>query len=306
MKDLSIAALSVGATALGLGIWGLSPITNAHSPHNSPQARQEARELLLDRELDISAGGQLDLDVGDGDVVVRAHDGNGARVRVYVTARDGDWGREVFRRMNFQVSASGNRASVEADNPHIDRDEWQAHRSFSVVVEVDVPRQLDVDIVTSDGDVTLTSLEGLINVETMDGDIGVEHLRGSEITLRSQDGDIWAESLTAPTIGLFTSDGDIRVSEADGGIRATTSDGDITVSLLSAATTVLRSGDGDISIRLGTFGSDIDLRGESVVVPSSRFDGERRERWARGRLNGGGPTISAQTGDGDVVVRVGG
>ncbi len=307
MKDLSIAAISVGATALGLGIGGFSQISPSAAMHvRLTDSGQEARELMLERDLDLSAGGQISIDVADGDVIVRSHDSDGARVRVYVEARDMDWGREVFERMRFELGASDNGATIEAENPRIERDEWREHRSFSVTIEVDVPRRVSAAVVTHDGDVRLGTLEGTITVETMDGDIGIDRIDGPEVTLRTQDGDIWAESIRARAIGLFTSDGDIHVGQAAGPVRATTSDGDITVTLASAAETNLSSGDGDISIQLGNFGSDLDIRGEEVaIVPSSGFDGQRREGWARGQLHGGGPKITASTGDGSVTVRGG-
>ena len=249
-----------------------------------------ARELMLDRELDLSAGGQISIDVADGDVILRSHASDGARVRVYVETRDAAWGRVVFDRMSFEVGGSGSRATIEAQEPNIGRDEWQEHRSFSVTVEVDVPQQVSAEVVTKDGDVRLGTLEGTVTVETMDGDIAIDRLDGPEITLRTQDGDIWAESLRAEAIALFTSDGDLHVGEASGPVRATTSDGDITITLASAAETTLSSGDGDISINLGSFGSELDLRGEEVAIaPSAGFEGQRREGWARGQMHGGGP-----------------
>jgi hypothetical protein len=289
MKDFSIAAISVGATALGLGIWGFSSLgfslSPAISPHH-PDTRRMARELMLDRELDLSAGGQISIDVADGDVILRSHASDGARVRIYVETRDATWGRAVFDRMSFEIDGSGSRATIKAQEPNIGRDEWQEHRSFSVTVEVDVPRQVSAEVVTQDGDVRLGTLEGTVTVETMDGDIAIDRLDGTEITLRTQDGDIWAESLRAGAIALFTSDGDI------------------TITLVSAAETTLSSGDGDISINVGSFGSELDLRGEEVAIaPSAGFEGQRREGWARGQMHGGGPKITASTGDGDVSVR---
>ena len=307
MKDFSIAAISVGATALGLGVWGFSSLSTSTAIHvQHTDTGRIARELMLDRDIDLSAGGQLSIDVADGDVIVRSHDSDGARVRVYVEARDVAWGREVFDRMSFEVGESGNRATIDAQDPRIARDEWTEHRSLSVTVEVDVPRRVGAAVVTEDGDVRLGTLEGTVTVETMDGDIAIEQINGAEVTLRTHDGDIWAESLAAGTIGLYTGDGDVHVGEATGPVRATTSDGDITITLASAAETTLSTGDGDISIDLGSFGWELDLRGEEVAIaPAVGFEGQRREGWARGHMHGGGPKITASTGDGDVSVRSG-
>ncbi len=304
MKDTSIAIISFGATALGLSIWALPAERDHPGLFSVSHDHQEPRELILEREFPLASGGQLDVDVADGDIVVTSHTGDGARVRVYLEARDMDWGQEAFDRMQFEATGSQDRVDIRARDPRLDRNDWRQHGFFTVTVEIDVPRAVHADVSTEDGDVRLAALTGRVNVASSDGDIAVEAVDGPEVVLQTDDGDVWVETLTAPRIEITTQDGDVHVGQATGELLASSGDGDITVTLTSAAATTLRTGDGDITIDIGTLGVEIDLSGEEVaVIPMSEFDGEYRNRWIRGTLRGGGPKITAETGDGSITLR---
>jgi DUF4097 and DUF4098 domain-containing protein YvlB len=261
---------------------------------------------MLEREFDVRAGGSLSVDVADADVTVQSGTANEASVRVFMRARDRDWGQEVFDRMSFDVGLRGGELTVSAESPRFDRSEWYGdNRGVSLHVEIAIPDRYNAIISTGDGDISLSDMSGDFDLETSDGDIAVGTLTGT-LHLRTSDGDVTADGLSGSTISVRTSDGDVRIRALSGPAEISTSDGDISVSLDRADAIRLRTGDGDITIYANdSIRADVDLSGEEVQMGSgfTLSEGRVTERGARGVLNGGGPTLHAHTGDGTIVIR---
>jgi hypothetical protein len=266
---------------------------------------QRHRELMLERTLDVRAGGVLSVDVGDGDVAVRSGSAGSASVKVWVRARDMDWGREVFERMQFEVGEEGDGLAVRSRDPRIRDHEWRDNRGVGLKIEITIPERFDVDIRTADGDVDIGRVEGRVDVHTSDGDVVLGTMRGPEISIETSDGDVTAESLEADRIMVRTSDGDVQVRAGGSATRITTSDGDISLNLLNEGEVELRTGDGDIVVYASpSLRADVELQGSDVHVDREmQVVGRMGRRGARGQLNGGGPLLIARTGDGTIMIR---
>ncbi len=309
MKDYHIALIGIGATVWGLTLWLDPPAPTEHQGACCSATQQQQRlrpELMLERRFDIRAGGRLMMDVPDGDITVETG-GSGALVRVFVGARDLDWGREVFERMQFEVRSEGNNVVVRAEDPQIENWEWRRHRSVNVEVRVTIPQRFDAELITNDGDVRLGDVEGDVQILSADGDLDVGAIKGPRIKLQTQDGDVFAEALEAGQITLYTQDGDMSARRVAGELKATSGDGDITVRLTQPAEANIRTRDGDILIYTAEgMGVELDLRGEDVLLGTGiRLDGQRGRNWIRGALFGGGPRVTATTSDGMIRVRLG-
>lgn len=327
LLGLGVAALAVAAPQLKHLPSAFADLSGAGPTDVASvvAVQQRDRELMLDRDFDVRTGGTLSVSVPDADVEVRVGDNDRASVRIFMTARDRDWGRELFERMEFDARLSGNELRVVSRNPRFDRSEWRSNRGgVGFLVEITVPREYNTDISTSDGDITVEEFSGTAILETSDGDITAEALAGSDINLKTSDGDITAgtlsgsditletsdgninaESLTCEALTVHTSDGDIRLRDLAGAARVSTGDGDIQIHIREAGELNLRTGDGDITIYADrSLSANLDLDGESVDLGSGfSLSGRVSRHGARGSLNGGGPTIQAHTGDGSIVVR---
>jgi hypothetical protein len=266
---------------------------------------QESRDLVLDRSFDVAAGGMLSVSVGDGDVEVRSGGDGSATVKVYVEARDVDWGREVFERMRFSVGLEGDRLTVRARDANVRDYERGEHRGVGVLVQITVPERFDLDVRTADGDVDIGRVDGRVDIRTSDGDIVVGELSGPELSIETSDGDVTAESLRADRITVRTSDGDVKVSVGGNETRITTGDGDINLELLAEGEVALHTGDGDITVYADpALRADLELHGGDVNVQSEiQIVGRIGRSGARGQLNGGGPLLVARTGDGTITIR---
>jgi len=273
--------------------------------HNPAKQNQRTQELVLDQTFDVRSGGTLLVDVPDGDVEVRAGSDSRASVKVYVSALDMSWGREVFERMEFAVSGGGDDVSVRAHSPRISSNESRNNRGVGVKVELTIPRGFHADISTSDGDIDIGSLDGRVELRTSDGDIHFGTLSGPSITIETSDGDVVGEMLEAERVVLETSDGDVEVTVAAGSARISTSDGDIQLHLVNQAEVDLHTGDGDITIYADpSLRANVELRGEDVDLASGfKLEGRLMRRGATGTLNGGGPLLVAETGDGSISIR---
>ena len=307
---------AAGLLLLPLGIWwavdgedatmALSSVKTSHSSQSSQsQSGQWEREMVFQESFDVGSG-TLDVEVSDADVEIRSGSGRQVVVEGWVSARDLDWGREVFRRSDFRASRNGSTVSVDADDPRVESSEWRRNRGVGIIAIVTVPIQFNVRVSTSDGDVDVEAVRGNVEAQSSDGDIKIEEVTGGRIILETSDGDISVASLTGDDVRIETSDGDIDLRSMTGPLEATTSDGDIMVRLDGANNDVaLRTGDGDITIYApATMQADVTLEGEDVEVSRGfALQGSMGRRVIRGTLNGGGGRVSARTGDGEIALR---
>lgn len=170
-----------------------------------------------------------------------------------------------------------------------------------------------------------TPSETDLNVRSGDGSVAVAGLRGS-LDLRAGDGSIHTEQTAGP-LRVFTGDGSIQVQRAEGTLSATagsgsmnmegrfsqvdahTGDGSVQLALLPGsnlqASSRITTGDGSVNLRLPR-----DLRatlqassGDGSIVCNLPLQSNSTERHnVHGLLNGGGPTLRVQSGDGSIML----
>ena len=314
-----IAALSMAASA--------PAITLTYGPDTAPARVSPAqdrypREMMHEDLFDVGVGGNLRVDVYDADVEVVTGAAGGATVQIYLRSNDMDWARGIFAEMEISTRLDGSSVVIETTKKP-SRSWWNntGNRWLNLIARVQIPEEFDLDISTGDGDVSVDSLRGQVRIHTSDGDISVARLEGPAITLQTSDGDIEADSLTADRVEIDTSDGDIDIGSLSGSVIAETSDGDIRVRLAAASEASFQTGDGDVRIELSqaapldistgdgdidiiaprSLAANVELRGEDVeLVGGLALEGSVRDGRAQGRINGGGPLIKAETGDGEI------
>jgi len=291
-----------------------APAASAQSQRN-----QIPWETMQQHSFDVGAGGTLHVDLTDADVAVGTSSSGTAEVTISLRSNDMEWARDRFERTNYGARLDGNTVIVESDEEP--RNSWVSGKWMSVNVEVRVPSRFDLEVSTRDGDIEAASFEGNARMRSQDGDIRVESLTGDDIDLGTQDGDVRAARLAGAAIVLRSQDGDIEVDTVRGALAAhtqdgdihigaaeapeielDTSDGDIHVGIAGASHMRLDADDGDISLEVpSSLQAEIDLRGEEVTLRGiGSLNGEVSRHRARGTINGGGETITARSGDGDV------
>ncbi|MBA3848612.1 MAG: hypothetical protein C0502_01280 [Opitutus sp.] len=234
---------------------------------------------------------------------------------------------EMLSEMTFKLEQQGNDIVAEAryEKRAIN---WLGHwPPASVDLTVTLPRNFNLDIKTSGGDIAVGSLRGTVKARTSGGDLKFARIDG-DIDAHTSGGDIRLEEGTA-TARLHTSGGDIGVNRAGGQttvstsggdihldsvaelVRATTSGGDIVARItrpIKADTELSTSGgrvkvfvpkDSGFALDARTSGGDVDAEGLTMTIERG---GVGKSRLA-GSVNGGGPRLTLRSSGGDIVIR---
>jgi hypothetical protein len=246
------------------------------------------------------------------------------RASVHVDANDGsvNIATSDTKQVEFRVEYQGyvlNKSLEIESNQHGDEVELNVHIphgwhfSLGMIrklhIEVRMPKDADLQVRTGDGSIKANSVTGTIDLHSGDGALTVSSLKG--------------------TVRLHTGDGSIEASDMDGKCDASSGDGRIRLSGRFDVLTA-KSGDGSVSVEART-GSKIDSSwsitsgdgGIDVAVPADlpanveatsgdghvtsdiplTVEGVMSKSRVRGKMNGGGSTITIHTGDGSIHLK---
>jgi hypothetical protein len=181
---------------------------------------------------------------------------------------------------------TGDRVELEVRAPNLNFGNNFSNRSIRV--ELQVPRNLNSDIRTGDGSISLESVRGETHLSTGDGSIHAEGIDGI-LDAHTGDGSMHVR-------GRFDL---LTLQTGDGSIDAAVEDG----SKMTASWSI-RTGDGSLRLRLpSNFSADLDVRtGDGSIHSSLAVNSStgRRQNELRGKLNAGGPLLTVHTSDGSV------
>jgi Putative adhesin len=176
-------------------------------------------------------------------------------------------------------------------------------------IEVRMPRDADLRVETGDGSIKAANLAGAVDLRTGDGSLQVSAIKGS-LQMRTGDGGVDASDIDG-TISAVSGDGHITVEGRFDVLQAKSGDGRINVrvrkgSKLDSSWSVI-SGDGSIEVAIpNDLSADIDANSHdgsvSTDVPLT-IQGTVGKSRLRGKLNGGGQTLTIHTGDGSIHLR---
>ena len=160
----------------------------------------------------------------------------------------------------------------------------------------------DVDLATSGGSIEASNLGGAISLRTSGGSLRLRDLKG-QVKATTSGGSISAENVDGELI-TSTSGGSIRLQNIAGSLQASTSGGSIDAEIDRLGQFVkLSTSAGGVRVRMPLDrGLDLDLRGNRVNIPLSKFDGDVEKNHVRGRMNGGGIPVNISASAGSVTV----
>lgn len=260
-----------------------------------------------ERRFTVSGRPALDLRTFDGAIDVRAWDRPEVRVTV---ERRGD-SEAVAKEIATRFSQDGNRITVEATGPRIERRLRIGHFvGPSARLEVTVPSNADVTLFTTDGSVAVAGVTGTLDLRSGDGSITGEDLGGG-ITAHSGDGSITLSRVHGGA-KVGTRDGSVRIRGVLTALDVDTGDGSIVVDAADESRMNgdwrLHSGDGSITLGLpSTFDADLDARtdgGRVHATHAALAESRSDDRMSlAGRMGRGGHRLTVTTGDGSVRIR---
>ncbi|HEY1732652.1 MAG TPA: DUF4097 family beta strand repeat-containing protein [Terriglobales bacterium] len=180
-------------------------------------------------------------------------------------------------------------------------------------VTVETPAQLTLQAKTSDGNVTLTGLQGELGLTSGDGDVILDHVSG-DLHVKSGDGHVRITDASG-ALEARTSDGSLTVDGLFHALALHTSDGTLDLNMregtrLTEASTI-QSSDGSVTIHVPhNFAADLNVHTSDGHVDCAlpltmdhyqSSGGEGRE--LHGQLNGGGTPLTIHTSDGNVKIQ---
>jgi DUF4097 and DUF4098 domain-containing protein YvlB len=177
---------------------------------------------------------------------------------------------------------------------------------LSADVEIRVPEEISLELMTEDGRIDIEHVEGRVEAESEDGRVQLRDVRGVG-RIRTSDGTVIGTELEGD-FEISSDDGRIELDGRFGGLRAETSDGSIKV----RCDTDMRSPTEDWTLR--TYDGSVTLglpRNISAELDVSTGDGrieneldltdlEETEESMRGRMGDGGRLILIRTSDGSI------
>ncbi|MGA8037819.1 MAG: DUF4097 family beta strand repeat-containing protein [Candidatus Acidiferrales bacterium] len=242
----------------------------------------------------------LTVSTGDGDVIVTGAD------KSTIDAHISTVGYKLGPNdVQIVESQNGNQVTIEVKFPHMNWN-WGGHRSLKV--DLKVPRDLDMNISTSDGNVTAQNVYGNLQFQSGDGNVEATAVRGT-VRMHTGDGNMTGTGFDG-SLEASTGDGNVKIEgrfdtldlkSGDGNIDAQANPGSKVASNWN-----LHSGDGHITLRLpGDLNANLDAHtGDgsiSLDVPIS-VSGNLSHSSVKGKMNAGGGTLALSTGDGSIHV----
>jgi hypothetical protein len=237
---------------------------------------------------DPSRPATLEIALFQGDIEVRAYDGNEIVIVTDATLRDDDEDDEPRSDGLRRIQTSSVGLTVEeADNTVSVRMDFSP-RGAELTVQVPTRTSVRANLVNG-GDIEITGVNGEHELTNVNGDVIATDISGSAV-LNSTNGDVEATFVDVDTAKPMS---------------FTSFNGDVDVSLPArlAADLVVASQQGDVF-------TDFEVVAEDAPPSVERGPGGprgqyrvRMQRHTRYAINGGGPEIQLRTFNGDVMIR---
>lgn len=296
----------------------------------SPAVLQAKITRLVEKTFTVQPGGNLKASTQGGDIIIKTADTPEVRItaKQVIRASSEAEADEILADLTLTLEQNGNdvvaEAKYEKGRGGFHFGNWPP---VSVSFTVTVPREFNLNLNTSGGDVTVASLKGNVRARTSGGNLHFDRIDG-DLDGHTSGGDIALSEGTARA-KLGTSGGNIQIDRAGGPTEVSTSGGDITINsvaqLLSANTsggdikatitepikqdTVLSTSGGDVRVQVvkgagfeldaSTTGGDVKAEGVTITISKG---GVGKSRLA-GSVNGGGPRLKLRSSGGDITIR---
>ncbi len=295
-----------------------------------PAALEAKITRLVEKTFTVEPGGTFKAATQGGDVRIQTADIKQVRIvaKQVIRADSEQEADELLEKLTLTFDQTGNDVTAEAKYEKRSGGSWFKNwPPVNVSFEVTVPKNFNLNLSTSGGDITAASVQGNVRARTSGGDMKFDRVDG-EIDAHTSGGDITLREGTARA-KLGTSGGDIEVDRAGGPTEVSTSGGDITINsvaqLISASTSggdvkatlteplkqdaVLSTSGGNVRLRVvkgagfeldaSTSGGDVRAEGLTITISKGGVGKSRLS----GSVNGGGPRLKLRSSGGDITVQ---
>ena len=295
----------------------------------APLALSAKITRTVEKTFTVQAGGNLNAATQGGDITIMTSDRPEVHVAVkqVVRASTEKEADEILAKLTLTLEQSGNDVTAEAKYEKRSSGSWFGNwPPVTVSFEVTVPKNYNLKLNTSGGNISVASLNGNVHARTSGGDLRFDRIEGDidagtsggNITLKegtararlgTSGGDITIDRAGGPT-DVSTSGGNIKINSVAQLINATTSGGDIHAVITEPLKqdTLLSTSGGDVDVEVvkgagfqldaSTSGGDVKASGLTITIEKG---GTGKSRLV-GSVNGGGPRLKLRSSGGDVAV----
>jgi hypothetical protein len=178
-------------------------------------------------------------------------------------------------------------------------------RNIGIDYEVTLPHASSIRANTGSGDVEIQDVGTTLKAESGSGSVRARGIHGAA-DLQTGSGDIELQQTASGDVRAQTGSGSIRLSGLSGALKAGTGSGDIEVNGQPTSDWKLDTGSGSIHLAIGpsaryTLNAGTGSGSIRTAQPIA-MQGEINQHHVTGTVNGGGPTIHANTGSGDISI----
>lgn len=252
-----------------------------------------AQQLPMEREIPVSAGERLELDLDTGGSI-EITGGSGSVVRVLISEDE-----RCRPACEISIERVGSGVLVQSD--HVGNSN---NRSSDLHFEIQVPERFDIQLHTMGGDVSIENVTGAIGGETMGGELELHRLGGT-LDLTTMGGEI---EITDSNVdgSLHTMGGEVLVENVTGDLDASSMGGEVTRRGSSSATSEVRieTMGGDIELEDAPMGADVNTMGGNIEIASAGDHVRAHTMGGDIDLEAVNGWIEATTMGGDVSVRM--
>jgi hypothetical protein len=260
----------------------------------------------FDRTLSVGAAPNLSVATGSGSIRLHPGSDNQVHISARIHSNHG-WmgGGDVDARIQQIVSnppivQNGNDITIgETHNSDL-------YRNIGIDYDITLPRASTIAATTGSGDVDIQDVGASLKAQSGSGTVRAHGIKGP-VTLGTGSGDIELQQTAPGDVKAQTGSGSIRLQGLSGALKAGTGSGDIEADGQPTTDWKLSTGSGSIRLGVGAsarFNLDADTGSGSInVAQPITMQGSLNRHHVAGVVNGGGPTIRANTGSGDIQIR---
>ena len=252
-------------------------------------------KILIEKNYSVESNEMLLVKISSADVEVIGW----GRSEVHIAVKGNESIKDYF---DFNISYNNGIVKITSEKIS----DWSIFSGFKdFKLKLMVPKDFNVDVKTSGGDVEVKMIDGKITLVTSGGDIELMNSKGN-LSAKTSGGDIKIDNFTGNSV-MKTSGGDMELNLSNGKVISETSGGDISLSYDGTNKGIqLRTSGGDISVMLPRdFNADVELKTSGGDVDNdfaATSLSEVSKNKLIGKYNNGGSLFRAKTSGGSITV----
>ncbi|UCC98793.1 MAG: DUF4097 family beta strand repeat protein [Phycisphaerales bacterium] len=169
-------------------------------------AMQAKYERTVDLSAPLSPGSTFAAQTHNGSITIEGADVTECSLTATIVARAAteEDAQDLAERIEITLEPSGDKLTAKIDKPRL-----RMNQSVNVSLDVGIPNEMDLELRTHNGAVSLGQITGRISATTHNGKVTAEHVSGTAV-LQTRNGDIECAQLS----------GDAQLKTHNGSVRA--------------------------------------------------------------------------------------